>query len=170
MLAIKLKIWIEQNLGLTCFLDKEIWGSANQILRKIDKLCWKEDRLAYDYNERNLTTSYVHVMLCNAIMQAMDNCKFAFFLNTPNSISSKSAHNKPKTHSPWLFYELSVLKYIQKEPARIMKSFSRSRESVQNFMSYSAVDLVALPELRFEDLQELNENTAFETLLSKLEK
>ena len=174
-LAIKLKNWIEARLGMTCFLDKEIWGSGDKILSQIDRLCWKPDRKVYDYNERNLTTSYVHVMLCNALMQAMDNCKFVFFLNTPSSITAESAWAEPKTHSPWLFYELSVLKYIQKKSGRIRKSFSRGRESlqedIQNIMNYPAVDLTALPELTFADLVDLSnldEGVCFETLLNRL--
>lgn len=174
-LAIKLKKWLETKLKMTCFLDKEIWGSGDEILKKIDKRCWKEERKAYDYEERNLTTSYVHVMLCNALMQAMDNCKFVFFLNTPSSITAESAWAEPKTHSPWLFYELSVLKYIQKKSGRIRKSFSRGRESsqedIQNIMNYPAVDLTALPELTFADLvglSNLDECTSFKTLLNRL--
>lgn len=174
-LAIKFKNWIETKLKMTCFLDKEIWGSGNAILKEIDDLCWKPDRKVYDYNERNLTTSYVHVMLCNALMQAMDNCKFVFFLNTPSSITAESAWAEPKTHSPWLFYELSVLKYIQKKSGRIRKSFSRGRESlqedIQNIMNYPAVDLTALPELTFADLVDLSnldEGVCFETLLNRL--
>lgn len=174
-LAIKLRNWIEIKLKMTCFLDKEIWGSGNAILKEIDDLCWKPDRKFYDYNERNLTTSYVYVMLCNALMQAMDNCKFVFFLNTPSSITPESAHDNPQTHSPWLFYELSVLKYIQKESGRIRKSFSRGRESlqedIQNIMNYPAVDLTALPKLTFADLVDLSnldECTSFETLLNRL--
>lgn len=174
-LAIKFKNWIETKLKMTCFLDKEIWGSGNAILKEIDDLCWKPDRKVYDYNERNLTTSYVHVMLCNALMQAMDNCKFVFFLNTPSSITPESAHDNPQTHSPWLFYELSVLKYIRKEPRRIHKSFSRGTESlqeaVQRIMNYTAVDLMNLPKLEFSDLKalgNLDRVERYEKLLEKL--
>ena len=174
-LAIKFKKWIEKNLDMSCFLDKEIWGSGDKILKKIDKLCWRPERKVYDYEERNLTTSYVHVMLCNALMQAMDNCRFAFFLNTPNSITAGSAWAEPKTHSPWLFYELSVLKYIRKESGSIMKSFPRGmeslREGVHNVMSYPAVNLTKLPKLEFSDLanlSNLDEGTRFEKLLGLL--
>lgn len=176
-LAIKLKNWIEARLGMTCFLDKEIWGSGDKILSQIDRLCWKPDRKVYDYNERNLTTSYVHVMLCNALMQAMDNCKFVFFLNTPSSITPESAHDNPQTHSPWLFYELSVLKYIQKKSGRITKSFSRGTESLQEavrrIMNYTAVDLMNLPKLEFSDfvgMSVLDKAVCYETLLNHLEK
>lgn len=175
-LAIKLKYWIEKKLKMTCFLDKEIWGSCNNTLKIIDKRCWKDDRGCYDYNERNLTTSYVHVMLCNAIMQGMNSCKFAFFLNTPSSIDPDSAWSDPKTYSPWLFYELSVLKYIQKEPTRIIKSSSAGmenfNESINTIMRYPAVDLANLPQLEFADLQNfslLSENTRLESLLNMLE-
>lgn len=114
-------------------------------------------------------------MLCNAIMQAMDNCKFVFFLNTPSSITPESAHDNPQTHSPWLFYELSVLKYIQKEPGKIRKSFSRGMESftedLQNVMNYTAVDLMNLPKLEFSDLKalgNLDRVERYEKLLERL--
>lgn len=160
-LAIKLQNWLKKELGMTCFLDGEIWGSADAILKEIDgQLCWKKDRNVYDYNERNLTTSYVHVMLCNALMQVMDKCKFVFFLNTPNSITPKTAWGESITHSPWLFYELSVLKYIQKRDISAHIDFARSQEAVQEsidfrrLMNYS-VDLADLPNLEIEDLKEL---------------
>lgn len=114
-------------------------------------------------------------MLCNALMQAMDNCRFIFFLNTPNSITPESAHNNPQTYSPWLFYELSVLKYIQKESDRIRKSFPRGRENfaedVQNIMSYMAMNLENLPCLEFSDLMGLSklyEVMRLETSFSRL--
>lgn len=155
-LALGLKSWLKKELGMTSFLDGEIWGSANATLKEIDKFCWKKERNCYDYNERNLTTSYVHVMLCNALTQVMDKCKFVFFLNTPNSITPKTAWGESITHSPWLFYELSVLKYIQKRDISAHIDFARSQESIdlRRLMNYS-VDLADLPNLKIEDLKEL---------------
>lgn len=175
-LAIRLKNWLKRKWDMDSFLDGEIWRSADDILKVIDKKsCWKDDRGVYDYNERNLTTSYVHVMLCNAIMQAMNSCDFVFFLNTPSSIDPYSAWEKPKTYSPWLYYELSVLKYIQKEPARIIKSASTGRENfnenLNTLISYPAIDLTELPKLEFIDLKNLSPSdrlTMHEYLLSKL--
>lgn len=170
-LAVALKNWIIDKLSMTCFLDSEIWGSADDTLKEIDKFCWKPERNCYDYKERNLTTSYVHVMLCNALMQAMDKCKFTFFINTPNSITAESALKEPKTHSPWLFYELSILKYIQKKSLQKHINFSRGNESltesVNNLMNYT-VDLENLPKLSFFDLENL-EGSGVQNIYKKLE-
>lgn len=161
-LAIKLKNWLQNELGITSFLDGEIWKSADETLKAVDDIyCWRQNRNVYDYSDRNLSTSYVHVMLCNAIMQVMDKCKFVFFLNTNNSIKPESAIKNPSTHSPWLYYELSVLKYIEKKSVCSCMNFSKSQEAltedrnIRNVMNYPAVDLANLPILEFSDLKEL---------------
>lgn len=74
-----------------------------------------------------------------------------------------------------MFYELTVLKYIQKEHGRIHKAFSRGtenlHESVQHIMNYKAVNLMNLPKLKFSDFVELrylDKFVRYETLLNIL--
>ena len=159
VIAQNLKYWLKEHLNLTSFLDSDVWGSADAILNQIDNSDFvshytnEQNRVSYSYEDRNLTTSYVHVMLCNAIMQAMDSCKFVFFLNTPNSIDVESSVKDRETNSPWLYYELSVLKYIQKKEVCFNKSFSlNEQKSQENFIDFPTVDLIKMPKISYEDL------------------
>lgn len=157
IVAKNLKSWLKKHLNLTSFLDSDVWGSADAILKQIDNSDFvshyenEQNSVSYNYKDRNLTTSYVHVMLCNAIMQAMDSCKFVFFLKTTNSIDVKSSVKDRKTNSPWLYYELSVLKYIQKKREFFSLNEQKSQE---NFIAFP-VDLINLPEISYNDLKDL---------------
>lgn len=164
VVAQNLKYWLKEYLNLTSFLDSDVWGSADAILNQIDNSDFvshyrnEQNRVSYSYKDRNLTTSYVHVMLCNAIMQAMDSCKFVFFLNTPNSIDVEASVKDRETNSPWLYYELSVLKYIQKKEVCFNKSFSlNEQKSQENFIGFPTVDLIKMPKIFYEDLFSLKE-------------
>ena len=77
-------------MELNCFVDGEIWHSADGLIRQLDNLC-QPKAVLYNYKKRNLSTSQIHVMLSVAIMQMIDNCEVLFFLNTPNSIPIKQS-------------------------------------------------------------------------------
>lgn len=73
VVAQNLKHWLEEHLGLESFLDSDVWGSADAILKQIDNSDFvkhgtnEQNGISYSYADRNLTTSYVYVMLCNAM-------------------------------------------------------------------------------------------------------
>ena len=150
---------ISCNLNLTSFLDSEVWLSADDILRKIDNhYCYNPNTVSYDYNMRNLTTSYVHMMLGNAIMQAMDSCSFVFFINTPNSICTESAVKNAHTNSPWLYYELSLVKYLHQKKLRpCLESRHGVKQPIQNFISaeFPANNIKDLPILDIKNISSM---------------
>lgn len=167
-----LKSWLKEKLKLTSFLDSDVWGSADAILKQIDNSGFvshygnDKGGTTYSYEDRNLTTSYVHVMLCNAIMQAFDACKFVFFINTPNSINAKASVEDKETNSPWIFYELGVLKYIRKKEVNLNKSFSlNEQKSLEKFINFPTFDLTNLSKLTYEELNSLNNTDAVSELL-----
>lgn len=155
-LARNLKNWLEKEFGLSAFVDYDIWHSADAILKKIDdEYCFNKGKNLYDYPQRNLSTSYVHIMLCSAIIRTIDSCNFMFVLNTHNSIDPESAIKEPKTHSPWIYFELSVLKYIRFKENEMTELLLESTEDCKDFANFPAIDLEKLPELRFSDLEKL---------------
>lgn len=162
-LAKRLAGYLENELGLTCFLDGRVWGSADGILQEIDEdYCAKHrypDHTIYSYSLRNLSTSYVHVMLSNALMQVMDACKFIFFLNTPASIDSESAVNDPETNSPWLYLELSILKYMQRKYPTLQKSLIRESKESLIPATFPAVGIDELFELTKDMLEWIADKT-----------
>lgn len=96
---------------------------CDKLIRLIDnRYCVKKYKNnkpdLYDYQKRNITTSHVHMVLSNALMQMIDKCKYFFFINTENSIipEIKSEECVEKTKSPWIYNEIMITKLIQKKP------------------------------------------------------
>ncbi len=103
--------------NLRPFIDSCVWGHSKELLKMIDnEFCWSDPskKTTYDYNKRNGSTAHVHMMLASAIAKMIDRCECVFFLNTPQSITSKNA--VAETNSPWLFYEIGMLNLIRKRP------------------------------------------------------
>jgi len=106
---------ILSHFGITVFIDSCIWGYADTLLRSIDDVyCMNDDRTQYLYKERNKSTSHVHMMLSTALNMMMDKCEAIFFLNTPNSITTKGTMEE--TSSPWLYAELAMTRMIRRRP------------------------------------------------------
>lgn len=109
------------------FIDSCVWGYSNELLKIIDnKYCKSESGETFDYDSRNYSTSHVHLMLSSALNKMIDNSEAVFFLNSSNSVSTRTITEK--TNSPWIFSEINTSKIIRKKtPIRlrkITKSFS----------------------------------------------
>ena len=115
--AICLSQWLYERFGLETFVDSCIWGYANDLLKEIDNEYCRPDKNnkpnSYSYENRNYSTSHVHMMLSTALSMMIDKVECLFFLNTPNSILPSDSISK--TYSPWIYYEIAATKYIQKK-------------------------------------------------------
>lgn len=118
--------------GMKSFIDSEVWIYADSLLKIIDENCKRNDGL-YDYNQRNISTSYVHMMLNTALLNMIDRCECLFFLSTPESFETVK-EIKNSTFSPWIYSELSMANAIEKKIPTRLKNIKKSlRESVKNF-------------------------------------
>lgn len=117
-LAFMLAGWLHEHFNLKTFIDSAVWGYGEDLQKELDELyCRKPDGIHYHYQDRNLSTSHVHIMLASAISTMMDRCECLFFLNTPSSI--KFASDKYITQSPWIYYEIGQSRTIRiKKPLR----------------------------------------------------
>jgi hypothetical protein len=107
-LALELAGWLSTTLRITPFVDSDVWGNSDYLLREIDDaLCWSAERGVYSYERRNESTSHVHMMLATALSKMIDATECVLFINTPNSITPAEAVEK--TLSPWIFYELATV-------------------------------------------------------------
>lgn len=147
---------LENDFNLSVFLDEYFWGSADELLRKIDdKHCKKEDDVFYDYKSRNLTTSHVHAMLSTAIIKAIDQCEIVLFLETSESAPNidKQFENNVYTMSPWVFQEILFSSLVQK----YRKSYSKD-ENGKELVIKEAVEvaykLPSMVELNADDIIE----------------
>ncbi|UAN02018.1 hypothetical protein [Achromobacter mucicolens] len=114
--AIGLSGWLSEQFGLTAFVDSCAWGYAEKLLKAVDKKhCWDDKTDTYNYQKRNRSTAHVHLMLSNSLMRIVDSSECVFFVNTPNSISTKGfIESSGTTASPWLYTELMVTQVIRR--------------------------------------------------------
>jgi hypothetical protein len=115
-LAVSLTGYLYKNFNLKCFVDSLIWEYSNDLLKEIDKkYCLLENKKTYDYDKRNISTSYVHNVLLMALTKMIDKTECLLFLNTPSSISiTNIINNEEYTFSPWLYSELKISEIIRK--------------------------------------------------------
>lgn len=107
--------WLYVNLGLTAFVDSTIWGYSNELLKGIDyKYCKIGEGPTLDYSKVKRSTAHIHLMLAAALSKMMDSTECIFFLNTPNSISTRDVVDKHQTNSPWIYFETSISGMIRK--------------------------------------------------------
>lgn len=116
-LAYALAGWLKEQFDLNVFLDEVVWGSADELLKKLDnKYSYQQETKTYNYTKRNFTTSHVHAMLSTSIQSVMDNSEVIFFLNTQESfpaISDVLGENSEYTLSPWIYQEVINAKLLR---------------------------------------------------------
>lgn len=146
-LAVALSAWLYQMFGLIAFVDSGVWGKSDSLLRRIDnEYCMFPDRQQYDYEKRNKSTSYIHMILAMALAKLIDRTECLFFLNTPNATQTSDAIDQPQTHSPWLYYEMGISSLLPKP-----LSAHRSRTDLIKAKGFS--DIQFLNESRSLDLR-----------------
>ena len=109
--------YINEKTNLKSFIDSEVWGYSNELLKNIDNnYCKFPNKNLYDYELRNHSTSHVHMMLSVALMQMISKSKYFIFLDTPNSNENNNTliknSNINKTNSPWIYNELMITKIM----------------------------------------------------------
>ncbi len=131
-MAITLAGWLNEKFGISTFIDSCIWGYSNDLLRQIDnKHCLNPSGETYSYEKRNNSTSHVHMMLSTALNMIIDKAECLFFLNTPNSITTKEIISQ--TESPWIYSEISMSELIRR------KKLSEYRPAITRMFSKGGV-------------------------------
>lgn len=156
--AYELSGWLKTNFDIDVFIDSNIWGNINDLLKTIDnEYCYNKKSNTYSYEKRNITTSHVHMMLINALAEMIDNTECLMFFETPNSIKLKKMLHEVETASPWIYSELVLSKIIRnkniirhKNAIKKSKRYFSLKENKLN-VSYK-VDISHLLELSNEDL------------------
>jgi hypothetical protein len=125
--AIALAGFLWKELQITTFIDSSVWAFADDLLLAIDKTyCFNENTQTYRYEDRNRSTSHVHLMLSAALSKMIDKTECLLFLNTPDSIQTDGIIDR--TISPWIYAEIATSRLIRKKELRehrpLTKSFS----------------------------------------------
>lgn len=124
-----------ESVGLNVFLDSQVWGSADALLKQIDNLyCQNEYNDDYNYTKRNYSTSLVHALLSMALFKVIDKSRVAIFINTENSLpgmdlmekhtTDDGTYKNDVTYSPWIYEELMMISTIIKNRQAIMAESS----------------------------------------------
>ena len=109
--------FLSQELDLRCFIDSQLWGYAGELQGLMDEACCRYDnkKHTWNYDDRNVSTSYVHNMLAVALSKMMDKTEAFFFAETHNSTIKAQAG---QTLSPWIYTELSIASILRSKPVR----------------------------------------------------
>lgn len=160
-LALFIAAWIYSEFGLYVFIDSLIWGNCSDLLRDIDdKYCLNANKNTYSYEKRNISTAHVHLLLATALTKMIDQTECLFFLQTPNSINTKTEVSKKETTSAWIYHEISISNLIRINPPQRLTIKSTqfvegyAMDSTRNFQMNYPVDLSNLTLLRESDLKE----------------
>lgn len=121
-----------QSKGKTVFIDSCIWKNIADLQELIDNdYCLNKEKTFYSYSLRNKSTSYTHMLLANALLKTIVNCKHFVFLNTQNSIPVEDIiKDSIETNSPWLYFEINVANALlpEKAPTESRENFSNMSE------------------------------------------
>lgn len=115
--------FLKQEHGINVFIDSCYWGYCNNLLKNLDnKICHYTDNNGkgwYNYDCRNFTTSLIHIMLANALLEMMSKTECVIFLNTHNSIKPESAfkyvEGQAITPSPWIYHEIAYANSLERQ-------------------------------------------------------
>lgn len=165
-LAVGLAGWLRKQFGLMSFVDSCVWGHADSLLKQIDdSFCKSDDRKSYDYDKCKSSAGHVHMMLSSALSTMIDATECVIFLNTPRSITAPESVSK--TASPWLFYELAMMRLIRRRspgdhrPIVKIENFSQKAAAAANEITiHYEADLSALTKISVDQLNAWNGNWA----------
>lgn len=132
--AKKLAGWFKNKFNLDVFIDYNVWGYINELLKLIDDdYCYNKDKKTYSYEKRNITTSHVHMMLINALSEMMDKTECLLFFETENYINLKKLTHIATTSSPWIYNEISLSKILRKEQKRRSSNIEKANREIRMY-------------------------------------
>lgn len=155
-LALLFAGFLEYQFGLKVFIDELFWGSADDLIRKLDNKYCRNDRGNYDYSKRNFTTTHVHAMLSTAIAKAINKSEVIVFLNSEKSTYKiKDEVEEERTLSPWIYEEILLTSIIgermwyEHRPEYLTEEIAHFQKSLQ--VSYLLPDEHLIP-MDYDDL------------------
>lgn len=109
------------------------------------------DSFFYEYDNRNRSTSHVHMLLNGALAKMINKTECLFFINTPNSVNAQDVENPSKTASPWIYSELLMATEFPHEKL----SKYREGESYEERGYFEHAELQINYDIRIDKLTEL---------------
>jgi len=175
--AISLAGWLKNVFKINAFVDSCAWGFSDDLLRLVDnKFCWSEKSGFYIYENRNRSTSHVHMMLSTALMMMIDQAECIFFLNTPSSLlpSDTIGDSVGTTASPWIYSEVAMTKFLRKRSKGahrgIIKEAMLKAEMERSMVFLYDMDMGHLSDLTIDSLNKwYSSRSTYETAWDALD-
>lgn len=117
--------WLYQEFGLTSFIDSDIWGYCDNLIKDMD-IAYSKVNGSLKYERIRETTAHVHVMLMSALAKMINKTECLFFLDSDQSISARES--TLKTRSPWIYNELLISSMIR--PQEIKRKQFRIQDNM----------------------------------------
>lgn len=147
-LAINLAIWLQDEFGLTSFIDSCVWGNFVDLSKDFNNKFSRSDVSSnYDYNKAQNVFAHMNTILNTSLTKMIDKCEVVFFLNTENSIIESSFSKGDITLSPWIYHELLISKIIRKTPHIRGSMESKFEEKVFDSMISESLKIEYDPEV-----------------------
>lgn len=110
--------WMNEEFGLRCFIDSNVWGYTNDLLRILndkysDKRKSDDGGIVYTHEKCNRAANHVNTMLTIALQKMIDRCECVLFLNTNQSILPYEKTLRDATDSPWIYSEIVCTQLIR---------------------------------------------------------
>lgn len=122
-LACALAGWLHQIFGLRCFIDANVWGYADELLREMnDRLSDKRQtdvggyKFVYCHESCKRVSQHVNVMLSIALQKMIDKVEAVIVLNTERSVPVCDNYEMNKTYSPWIYSEIVCTEIVRRKP------------------------------------------------------
>lgn len=107
-IAVKLAGYLSKEFGIPSFVDSCVWGNMDDLVKLLDK--YNTDGTFSDTGSKiTRNINYAHMMLASALLEMISVCECMFFLHTP-----LSANSNQRTESPWIHYELTSARALQR--------------------------------------------------------
>ncbi|UXK08890.1 hypothetical protein N5094_01180 [Shewanella putrefaciens] len=162
-----LSLLFNEVLSINVFIDSQVWGYADDLLRKVDdKYSYQKENDTYSYSVRNRTTSNVYLILQNALNCMIDKSECLLFLNTKNTIKEFANVNKidQRTSSPWIMSELQFSAMVRKREhpfanrkSLVQEGFTKKSMSTTNAVNFDISHIVYTDHLIKRDITDLLE-------------
>ena len=79
-LAIKLAVWLQDEFGLTSFIDSCVWGNFVDLSKDLNNRFSKSDvGSTYDYDKAQNVFAHMNTILNTSLTKMIDKCETVFF-------------------------------------------------------------------------------------------
>ena len=112
----KLAYVIEQEFGVSCFIDSMVWENMTNVIKAFDNVySLSTDGKSYSYKKCNYSSAHVHTMLATALLEMINDCECFLFIGSKNSTLKLNyfKDHSDATLSPWIYEENTFVKYIK---------------------------------------------------------